>query len=138
MADAEKEPSNVVHIEARMVETIKKEQRTFSLNKEFSASPKSVSVVTGKPNVAEMQVSNSEASAALLQTIKNSQEVPTKKYSFPQTESQEIGWDARHYKRNVNSIANKPRKQSEITSYMDKYWAQMEQQKMAQATNPTE
>ena len=68
----------------------------------------------------------------LIDTLRKAKDVPTNKYPYPLTEAQEIGWDARQYKRNMNSVKAAYRHQTEITSYMDAAWKHEEQQKQAQ------
>lgn len=69
-----------------------------------------------------------------LEVFKRAQETPQTKYSFPQTEAQEIGWDTaplidplRH-----DSRLHHPRSNSEITKYMDAAWRQKEQENLQQ------
>ena len=69
-----------------------------------------------------------------LEVYKKAQETPQKKYSFPQTEAQEVGWDTTPLidQQRYDSRLHHPRSNSEITKYMDAAWRQKEQESLQQ------
>ncbi|XP_031456627.1 protein FAM183A isoform X2 [Phasianus colchicus] len=79
----EKEPPDAVHLNRLLCERVRKELRCQRLHTEHSINPlRRVHTVTQKPMSWH---DNIEEPADVLE--------PTKKYSEPQTESQEIGWN---------------------------------------------
>ncbi|KAM6962654.1 cilia- and flagella-associated protein 144 [Aplochiton taeniatus] len=128
-AKQEKAPLDIVHQNAIHVETILKEQRSQKLYTKFSINPyKKFHVLTDKPMSKNTQEEVVE-DPAFLKIIHGACLVPTKKYTHPQTESQEIGWIStpliimdRGDKR-----LNFSRQNSEITKYMDAAWRLKEQ-----------
>merc|ERR1712071_367795 len=115
----EKEAKNEVHQNAIWRETIKKELKnaTLTLNTTFSVNPyHKMHTITEKPNDGRTNDVNAEKE-------------PYKKYDFPMTEAQEVGWfhkplveTDRH-----DSRLNFPRHNSEITKYMNAAWRLKEQ-----------
>ncbi|KAK1796702.1 hypothetical protein P4O66_009717 [Electrophorus voltai] len=90
----EKEPVDIVHQNAIHVETIMKEQRSQKLYTKFSINPfKKLHVLTDKP-MARKTHEETEEDPAFLKTIHGAHLEPTKKYTHPMTEAQEIGWIA--------------------------------------------
>eukprot|EP00730_Choanoeca_flexa_P000837 TRINITY_DN10357_c0_g1_i1.p1 TRINITY_DN10357_c0_g1~~TRINITY_DN10357_c0_g1_i1.p1 ORF type:complete len:128 (+),score=5.12 TRINITY_DN10357_c0_g1_i1:127-510(+) len=95
MADVKsaREPVNLVHQEAIHAETVKKETRNQRMFTEYTVNPhRKAALLAGKPNVASTGTTTTP-SKAMLSTIKQGTRVPKAKYSFPQTTSQEYGWD---------------------------------------------
>ncbi|CAK6971389.1 protein FAM183A [Scomber scombrus] len=89
---AGREKIDVVHQNAIHIETIRKEQRHQKLHTEFSINPfRKLNVLPDKP----MSRKPSEVIAENLDFINafhEARQEPTKKYTMPMTESQEIGW----------------------------------------------
>ncbi|GAA6221328.1 protein FAM183A [Lates japonicus] len=86
------EKHDVVHQNAIHVETIRKEQRHQKLHTEFSINPhRKLHVLPDKPmsrKPSEVIAENSDFIGA----FHKARQEPTKKYTMPLTESQEIGW----------------------------------------------
>ncbi|XP_041913488.1 protein FAM183A [Alosa sapidissima] len=125
----EKDPIDIVHQNAIHVETILKEKRCQKLYTKFSINPyKKLHVLTDKPmstNTHEQM----EADPTFLRIIHGAHLEPTKKYTYPMTESQEIGWISTPLIVSDRSDRrlNFPRQNSEITKYMDAAWRLKEQ-----------
>lgn len=124
-----KSPVDFVHQNAIRCETIKKEQMCQKLYTEFSINPfKKLHVLTDKP-VSRTCKEQEEGDLTFLEIIHRARLEPTKKYTHPQTESQEIGWistpliDTDRSDRRLNFH----RQNSEITKYMDAAWRLKEQ-----------
>ena len=126
---------NIVHQNAIWRETIKKEETDRSLHSEFSINPHRLGKmhsVTDKPNRRldrEETMKFSVEDPAFLKLIDHAAMEPHKKYSMPMTEAQEYGWFHQPL-IDVDSSDNrlrKPRKNSEITKYMDEAWRLKEQ-----------
>uniref|UniRef100_UPI0037E7775C cilia- and flagella-associated protein 144 n=1 Tax=Semicossyphus pulcher TaxID=241346 RepID=UPI0037E7775C len=83
---------DMVHQSAILVETIKKEQRHMKLHTEFGINPyRKLHFLPDKPlcrKPPEVLTDNTD----YMEAFHKARQVPTKKYSMPQTESQEIGW----------------------------------------------
>ena len=111
----EKEPVNIVHRNAIFCETIRKEQRNQRLYTSYGVNPHTkserpshahahsappqlfsipVHVIAGKPNSSYDSADGAEDSE-FLETYRKAQGSPQSKYTFPQTEAQEIGWDTK-------------------------------------------
>jgi hypothetical protein len=87
-----KEPKNIVHQQAILVETIKKELREGKMYENFSINPFiKREVLSRKPNTYPDDLEN-EADGTFLEMIRRANLEPTKKYKAPQTSSQEYGW----------------------------------------------
>ncbi|KAK2835226.1 hypothetical protein Q5P01_015710 [Channa striata] len=86
------EKRNLVHQNAIHVETIRKEQRYQKIHTEFSLNPhRKLHVLPDKPmsrKPKEVIAKNSD----FIDAFHKARQEPTKKYTMPQTESQEIGW----------------------------------------------
>ncbi|XP_044056062.1 protein FAM183A [Siniperca chuatsi] len=86
------EKLDLVHQNAIHVETIRKEQRHQKLHTEFSIDPhRKLHVLPDKPmsrKPTEVIADNSD----FIKAFHKARQEPTKKYTMPQTESQEIGW----------------------------------------------
>ncbi|XP_029683605.1 cilia- and flagella-associated protein 144 isoform X2 [Takifugu rubripes] len=78
---------NAIH-----VETIRKWQKHQKLHTEFSINPhRKLHILPDKPmsrKPAEVVTENSD----FIKAFHKAREEPTKKYTAPQTESQEVGW----------------------------------------------
>ncbi|KAL1022801.1 hypothetical protein UPYG_G00032510 [Umbra pygmaea] len=125
----EKELIDIVHQNAIHVDTIKKENRSQKLYTQFSINPqKKLHVFTDKP-MTRPAYDNVEEDSAFIKSIHKARLEPAKKYSHPQTESQEIGWISRPLIVSDRSDRrlNWPRQNSEITKYMDAAWRLKEQ-----------
>lgn len=130
----EKEPANIVHQNAILCETIKKENKSQKLYTNYSINPfKKMYTLTGKPNSVH-DSADGEEDDNFLRIIKRSYQEPVNKYEFPQTESQEIGWDYKPLlpEDREDKRLHFPRQNSEITKYMDAAWRQKEQQENLQ------
>ncbi|XP_066522333.1 protein FAM183A isoform X1 [Hoplias malabaricus] len=150
----EKEPVDVVHQTAIHVETIMKERRSQKLYTTFSINPfKKLHVLADNP-MARTTQEQAEEDPTFLNIIHGARIEPTKKYTHPMTESQEIGWISTPLTRCYSSKRGKcisitfiseeslyeqivsdrsdrrlnfPRQNSEITKYMDAAWRLKEQ-----------
>ncbi|KAL1272750.1 hypothetical protein QQF64_028612 [Cirrhinus molitorella] len=125
----EKDPVDIVHQNAIHVETIMKELRHQKLHTEFNINPyKKLHILTDKPN-SNITYKKEEEDPAFVQAIHMARLKPTKKYSHPQTEAQEIGWLSSPLIVSDRSDRrlNFPRQNSEITKYMDAAWRLKEQ-----------
>uniref|UniRef100_A0A4W5MU54 Cilia and flagella associated protein 144 n=1 Tax=Hucho hucho TaxID=62062 RepID=A0A4W5MU54_9TELE len=117
----ENDPADIVNQNAIHIETIKKENRSQKVYTLFSINPyKRLHILTNKP----MTVLEKKPKPAFLRTIHMACLEPTKKYTHPQTESQEIGWISRPLIVSDRSDrrVNWSRQNSEITKYMDAAW----------------
>ncbi|XP_053178783.1 protein FAM183A [Scomber japonicus] len=89
---AGREKIDVVHQNAIHIETIRKEQRHQKLHTEFSINPfRKLNVLPDKPmsrKPSEMIAENLD----FINAFHEARQEPTKKYTMPMTESQEIGW----------------------------------------------
>ncbi|XP_064385742.1 cilia- and flagella-associated protein 144-like [Halichondria panicea] len=130
----EKEQVNVVHQNAIFRETIHKEQREQKLYTSYGVNPyKKDYVLAGKPN-SQYDSAEGTEDQQYLQVYRRAQDIPQRKFDFPQTEAQEIGWDTKpliNPLRNDTRL-NNPRRNSEITKYMDTAWRQKEQENLQQ------
>ncbi|XP_043941308.1 protein FAM183A isoform X2 [Protopterus annectens] len=108
-SDRVKEPLDFVHQNAILCETISKELRCQKLCTTFSVNP------FRKTN--------------FLNIIHHAALEPTKKYTMPQTESQEIGWITTPLVTpdRTDIRLHNPRRHTEITKYMDAAWRLKEQ-----------
>ncbi|XP_040896809.1 protein FAM183A [Toxotes jaculatrix] len=89
---AANEKRDLVHQNAIHVETIRKEQRHQKLHTEFSINPhRKLHILPDKPMSRKPTEAIAENSDFIKAFHKARQE-PTKKYTMPLTESQEIGW----------------------------------------------
>ncbi|XP_012683841.1 protein FAM183A [Clupea harengus] len=125
----EKDPIDIVHQNAIHVETILKEHRCQKLYKNFSINPyKKLHVLTDKPMAKNTQ-EEVEEDPAFIKIIHGARLQPTKKYTHPLTESQEIGWISSPLIASDRSDRrlNFHRQNSEITKYMDAAWRLKEQ-----------
>lgn len=130
----EKEPVNIVHQNAILCETIKKENQCQRLYTNYGVNPfKKMYTLTGKPN-SQHDSDEGEEDEYFLEIIKRSYQVPEKKFEFPLTEAQEVGWYNEPLLPQDRSDRRLmfPRKNSEITKYMDASWKQKEQQENLQ------
>ncbi|CAH1775662.1 unnamed protein product [Owenia fusiformis] len=131
MAQAQKvkDPVNFVHQNAILCETIGKENKTQILYKNYSVNPfKKIHIITGKPNSSH-DTEEGEEDTHFRKVIGRAHQEPVKKYSYPQTEAQEVGWitrpliDSDRGDRRLHYY----RQNSEITKYMDAAWRFKEQ-----------
>ncbi|XP_018422111.1 PREDICTED: protein FAM183A [Nanorana parkeri] len=110
-------------------ETIRKENRCQRLVTEFTINPfHKIHAVTGKP-MARHDNQYEVADENFLKIFHHTALEPTKKYTEPQTTSQEIGWITQP----LISIDRKDRRlhhhcqKTEITTYMEAAWRMKEQ-----------
>ncbi|XP_065596487.1 cilia- and flagella-associated protein 144 [Cyrtonyx montezumae] len=88
-----KEAPDAVHLNRLLCERVRKELRCQRLHTEHGINPlRRVHVVTPKPMSWHDNIEE-PADATFLNIIHQAALEPTKKYSEPQTESQEIGWN---------------------------------------------
>ncbi|KAM5147881.1 cilia- and flagella-associated protein 144 [Mantella aurantiaca] len=110
-------------------ETIRKENRCHRLVTEFTINPfHQIHVVTGKPmarhdNQSEIPDEN------FLKIFHHTALEPTKKYTEPQTTSQEIGWITQPLISldRTDRRLHHHRHKTEITTYMEAAWRMREQ-----------
>ncbi|XP_044299051.1 protein FAM183A [Varanus komodoensis] len=121
---ASKEPLDPVSQNKIFCETIRKELRCQRLHTEYTVNPLlKVHTLTGKPMSWHDNLEE-PADAKFLKIIHHAALEPTKKYTEPQTESQEIGW----YSTPLISINRNdkrlyfPSRSTEITQYMAAMW----------------
>lgn len=125
----EKEPANFVHQNATLCETILKEQRHQKLYTNYSVNPfKKIHTITGKPNSLH-DTEEGEEDKHFTAVIKRAHQEPGKKYIYPQTEAQEVGWITRPLidSDRGDRRLHYPRQNSQITKYMDEAWRLKEQ-----------
>ncbi|KAG8547785.1 hypothetical protein GDO81_027499 [Engystomops pustulosus] len=134
----EKPPRDEVSLNAIHRETIRKENRSQKLVTEYSINPhrKSnvscshlcVHAVTGKP-MAWHENQAESADENFLTIIHHTALEPTKKYTEPQTTSQEIGWMTQPLISvdRTDRRLNHHRHKTEITTYMEAAWRMKEQ-----------
>uniref|UniRef100_A0A7S3CKS0 Uncharacterized protein n=1 Tax=Strombidium rassoulzadegani TaxID=1082188 RepID=A0A7S3CKS0_9SPIT len=92
---------NQVEINAQWEEAVKKENRGRVLNEHFDFNPKKLLVITDKPTsinklnaVSSSKGKDSQESMdALKKKLEILTTIPKKKYPYPMTAAQEIGWD---------------------------------------------
>jgi len=125
---------NYVHQNAILCETIKKEQRNHKLYTNYSINPfKKMYTLTGKPNSLH-DSADGEEDGTFLEVIKKSNETPVKKFQFPQTSAQEIGWNTEPLiDRLWKDRLEHPIVNAEITKFMDKKWMVKEQTEINQS-----
>jgi len=125
----EREPPNFVHQNAILCETIMKEQRHQKLYTNYSVNPfKTIHVITGKPN-SKHDTEEGEEDSHFLKVIKRANQEPVKKYTYPQTEAQEIGWITKPLIEvdKTDSRLHFGMKNTAITKYMNEFWRVKEQ-----------
>eukprot|EP01147_Barroeca_monosierra_P005039 gene5039-130_t len=121
---ASREPPNVVHQNAIMAETIKKQQ----LNQ------KTYTNLADKPNrTVPAQFSQDENTDEFLkESLTKGKRVPKQKYNMPLTSSQEYGWDiADDDLQKPPEVLYRPKQSCELTRFMGEYWRQKEQEKLS-------
>ena len=89
---------NQVEINAQWEEAVKKESRGRILNENFDFNPKNLLVITDKPTSqnklsGEEKEENKESMQELKKKLEVLTTIPKKKYPYPMTANQEIGWD---------------------------------------------
>nr|XP_033791092.1 protein FAM183A [Geotrypetes seraphini] len=131
---SEKAVKEEVHQVAIFRETVRKELRYQKLITEYNINPfRRVHAVTGKPMSWHDNVEE-EADPTFLSVIHQAALEPTKKYTEPQTTSQEIGWITTpliNFDR-TDCRLNFPQHKTEITTFMEAAWRQKEQSKNLQ------
>ncbi|PFX20871.1 protein FAM183B-like [Stylophora pistillata] len=125
---------NYVHQNAILCETIQKEQKNHKLYTNYSINPfKKMYTLTGKPNSVH-DSADGEEDDNFLEVIKKSNETPVKKFKFPQTSAQEVGWNTEPLiDRLWKDRLDHPIVNSEITKFMDKKWMVKEQTEINQS-----
>ncbi|XP_021260537.1 protein FAM183A [Numida meleagris] len=117
---AQKEPPDAVHLNRLLCERVRKELRCQRLHTEHSINPlRRVHAVTQKPMSWHDNIEE-PADARFLNIIHQAALEPTKKYSEPQTESQEIGWNTTPLidMDRTDRRLFFPRRKTEITEHM--------------------
>jgi hypothetical protein len=128
-AKPERPPVNFVHQQAIMNETIMKELRNQQLYTNYSVNPfNKIHTTTSKVN-ARHDSMEGEEDPHFKQVIRRAQQEPVKKYMFPQTEAQEIGWITRPLIDSDRSDKRLcfARQNTAITKFMDAVWMVKEQ-----------
>ncbi|XP_075770724.1 cilia- and flagella-associated protein 144 isoform X1 [Pelodiscus sinensis] len=125
----DKEPPDLVHQNQIFCETVRKELRCQRLHTEYGLNPrKRVHTITRKPMSWHDNIEE-PADAKFLNLIHYAALEPTKKYTEPQTESQEIGWNTTPLV-SVDRTDRRlyfPCRNTEITKYMAAMWRLKEQ-----------
>ncbi|XP_074077758.1 cilia- and flagella-associated protein 144 [Macrotis lagotis] len=120
----ERAPHDQVHQNQIMSELIRKELRAQKLYTTYHVNPnRKVHIITRKPTSWHDNVEE-PADARFLKIIHYAAQGPQKKYSEPQTESQEIGWDSRPLfpEDRADTRINFFRRYQDITKYMAELW----------------
>ena len=79
---------------AQWEECVRKEMRGRVLNEHFDFNPKKLIVISDKPTYVAKEVHQDEESmGALKKKLEVLTALPKKKYPYPMTASQEIGWN---------------------------------------------
>ncbi|KAM4641456.1 cilia- and flagella-associated protein 144 [Discoglossus pictus] len=128
-APRDKAPRDEVSLNAIHRETIRKETRCQKLVTEYSINPfRKVHAIPGKP-MSWHDNQNEAADESFLKIIHHAALEPTKKYTEPQTTSQEIGWITTPLAKIERSDRrlNHQRQKTEITAYMETAWRLKEQ-----------
>ncbi|XP_058034166.1 cilia- and flagella-associated protein 144 isoform X1 [Ahaetulla prasina] len=119
-----KEPLDPVSQNKIFTETVQKELRCQRLHTEYALNPLiKVHALTGKPASWHDNLEEPE-DAEFLQLIHHAALEPPKKYSEPQSESQEIGWFSTpliSINRNDTRL-HFPSRSTEISRYMAALW----------------
>ncbi|XP_007432724.1 protein FAM183A [Python bivittatus] len=119
-----KEPLDPVNQNKILCETIRKELRCQRLHTEYSPNPlMKVHAITGKPASWHDNLEE-PTDAKFLKLIHYAALEPPKKYTEPQTESQEVGWFSTpliSINRNDNRL-HFPNRSTEISRYMAAMW----------------
>ncbi|XP_064607105.1 cilia- and flagella-associated protein 144-like [Liolophura sinensis] len=125
----QKDPTNFVHQNAILCETITKELRHNKLYLQYHVNPfRKIHTLTGKPNSTH-DSEDGEEDTHFLKVIKRAHEEPVRKYANPQTEAQEIGWITRPLidQDRGDRRLDFRRQNTQITKYMDEAWRLKEQ-----------
>ncbi|XP_068949310.1 cilia- and flagella-associated protein 144-like [Petaurus breviceps papuanus] len=120
----EKAPPDQVHQNQIMCELIRKELRAQKLYTTYHVNPnRKVHTITRKPMSWHDNVEE-PADAKFLNIIHYAAQGPKKKYSEPQTESQEVGWDLTPLvpSERRDTRINFFRSYKDITKYMVEFW----------------
>lgn len=128
-----KEPVDFVHQNAIHLDTIVKEQRYQKLYTTFTVNPfKKLHVLPDKPMSRKMYEEVEDP--AFLELFQRANLEPRKKYSYPVTESQKIGWISTPLiaSDRADRRLHFPRKTTEITKYMGAVWRLKEQARASQ------
>ena len=120
------EKKTAIELDALNQEIIKRDNKFYSLNKNFHLDLKTLKIIATKPNyVNEEQLNLEKRAEAIPEDIKNKikDELfkrPNEKYQFPLTQSQEIGWDVCP---NLNTGKRMSKKTCDVTRYADEYYS---------------
>ena len=111
---------NVVVDNAIFREKVRQEKRHSHINENFDFNPKNLIAVTDKPTKA-FDIGDSTTNADFKMKLSSLTTMPKQKFSYPQTEAQEIGWDmdveyATHVTKNPIGKKNCPE-----TQYADNF-----------------
>ncbi|XP_006027593.1 protein FAM183B [Alligator sinensis] len=126
---ADKEAVDAVHRDQIFRETVQKELRCQHLHTHFSLNPQCrIHTFTRKPMSWHDNVEE-PVDTEFLNLIHHATLEPSKKYSEPQTESQEIGWNSTPLISMDRSDRRLyfPRRKTEITKHMEAIWSLKEQ-----------
>lgn len=130
-ADPKGDGPNIVHKNAILAETIKKESKDRKLYTDFSINPYNpMYTVTGKPNsLLEAELEQEQEDELMRQVIGRSQKRPTEKYDTPQTSAQEVGWITKPllYLDRSDRRLYQPRGQTDVTKPKEAEWRLKEQ-----------
>ncbi|BFZ16418.1 hypothetical protein BsWGS_19457 [Bradybaena similaris] len=125
----EKAPLNWVHQNTILCETIRKENRCQKIFTNYGINPfRKIHVIAGKPN-SPHDTADGEEDPHFLRIIERAYQEPGKKYSAPQTESQEYGWINTPLIEHDKSDRrlNFHHQNTSVTKYMDIAWRMKEQ-----------
>ena len=115
---------DVVKDNAIFREKVRKEKKVSSLNENFDFNPKNLVVVADKPTkkfelIDRSQDDNAQQLQSKLGTLTA---MPKQKFQYPQTSSQEIGWDMDTEFHNHVIKEPKGKKQCAETTYCDNFY----------------
>ena len=89
---------NQVEVNALWREAVKKESRGRILNENFDFNPKNLLIITDKPTAVKKvsgvpKEEEKESMDALKKKLEVLNTIPKKKYPYPMTAAQEVGWE---------------------------------------------
>ena len=135
MADKKPEaPTNakqqdIVKLNAQWTECLKREARGRVLKEHFDFNPKNLGAITEKPtNKDRLKIyeknEETQESKALTQKLAVLTNVPKKKYPYPVTSQQEIGWDTELMEIHRPKYSFNRKMEAE-TKYVNNYYQSM-------------
>ena len=108
------------------------------MNEKFDFNPKKLILITDKPTfIAKEHAEDKESMDKLKQKLNVLTALPKKKYPYPMTAQQELGWDAEMF--NVHRPKyNFSKKQYAETTYANEYYSMTQKSPFAQVKTVVE